>query len=92
MVMPNHYYATVNFSMSKKTERLEWLRVNIDKKYEDKIFVNKYSKQGSGMISSIAFADGIIEIPEDVSQITKGDQYKFYLFSDIVFFNLGKKE
>ena len=83
MVMPNHYCATVNFSMRKKTERLEWLRVNIDKKYKDKIFVNKYPKQGSGMISSIAFTDGIIEIPEDVSQITKGDQYKLYLFSDL---------
>ncbi len=83
MVMPNHYSATVNFSMRKKTERLEWLRVNIDKKYKDKIFVNKYPKQGSGMISSIAFTDGIIEIPEEVSQITTGDQYKLYLFSDL---------
>ena len=35
------------------------------------------------MISSIAFTDGIIEIPEDVSQIDKGNQYKLYLFSDL---------
>ena len=35
------------------------------------------------MISSIAYSDGIIEIPEDVSQISKGDQFKLYLFSDI---------
>ena len=79
----NSYCATVNFSMRKKTERLEWLRVNIDKNCKDNILVNKYPKQGSGMISSIAFAEGIIEIPEEVSQITKGDQYKFYLFSDL---------
>ena len=79
----NSYCATVNFSMRKKTERLEWLRVNIDKNCKDNILVNKYPKQGSGMISSIAFAEGIIEIPEEVSQITKGDQYKFYLFSDM---------
>ena len=54
-----------------------------DNNFVDKIFVNKYPKQGSGMISSIAFTDGIIEIPEDVSQISKGDNYKLYLFSDL---------
>jgi len=83
MIMPTHYMATVNFSMRKKTERLEWLRVNIDKKYNNMIHVNKYPKQGSGMISSIAYSDGIIEIPEDVSQINKGDKFKLYLFSDL---------
>ena len=83
MIVPTYYIATVNFSMRKKTERLEWLRVNIDKKYNDIIYVNKYPKQGSGMISSIAYSDGIIEIPEDVSQINKGDKFKFYLFSDL---------
>ena len=83
MTMPTNYSATVNFSMRKKTERLEWLRVNIDNKCSDNIFVNKYPKQGSGMISSIAYTDGIIEIPEDVSQINKGDKFKLYLFSDL---------
>ena len=83
MIMPIHYMATVNFSMRKKTERLEWLRVNIDKKYNNMIHVNKYPKQGSGMISSIAYSDGIIEIPEDISQINKGDKFKLYLFSDL---------
>ena len=83
MIVPTYYIATVNFSMRKKTERLEWLRVNIDKKYNDIISVNKYPKQGSGMISSIAYSDGIIEIPEDVSQINKGDKFKFYLFNDL---------
>ena len=34
IVIPNHFFATVNFSMRKKTERLEWLRVNIDNKYK----------------------------------------------------------
>ena len=33
------------------------------------IIVDKYPKQGSGMISSIAFSDGIVEIPENVKII-----------------------
>ena len=64
---------------AKKDNRLEWLRVNI-KKNKKELLVKKYSKQGSGMISSIVFADGILEIPENVSQILKGQFYKFYAF------------
>jgi molybdopterin molybdotransferase len=83
MLVTPHYYATVNFSMRKKTERLEWLRVNIDNHNQQEILVKKYLKQGSGMISSIAFADGIIEIPENISQINLGDKFKLYLFKDL---------
>ena len=35
------------------------------------------------MISSIAFSDGIIEIPENVSKINKGDKFDFYLFDEL---------
>jgi len=35
------------------------------------------------LLSSIAFADGILEIPEKVSFISKGDQYYFYSFKNI---------
>jgi len=85
MITPPFYYATVNFEMRKKTERLEWLRVNINNNFKSGIFVDKYLKQGSGMISSIAYADGIIEIPENVSLIKKGDKFKLFLFNDIFY-------
>ena len=83
LLNPRSLIATVNFSMRKKNHRLEWIRVNIYKKTINSIVVNKYPKQGSGMISSIAFSDGIIEIPENISQINKGDKFNFYLFNDL---------
>ena len=42
MIMPNHYIARANFSMKKKTERLEWLRVVIDKKIMKLLEKNPY--------------------------------------------------
>ena len=78
--IPKCFKATVNFSMKKKTGRLEWLRVILDANNSEKIYVDKYPKQGSGMISSIVFSDGIIEIPENISQINKGDKFDIYLF------------
>ena len=83
MNKPKSFKATVNFSMKKKTERLEWLRVTLDKNNLENLYVNKYPKQGSGMISSIAFSDGIIEIPENISQINKGDKFDLYLFDQL---------
>ncbi len=68
--------------MKKKNKRLEWLRVKIQKN-KNGLFVNKFPKQGSGMISSIAYSDGIIEIPEQVSFISKGEYYSFYSYEDI---------
>ena len=73
-----------NFSMIKKTKRLEWLRVS-KKLIKDKYVLSKHSKQGSGMITSISYSDGVLEIPEDVSVIKKGDIFDFYDFDKLTY-------
>ena len=73
-----------NFSMIKKTKRLEWLRVS-KKLIKDKYVLLKYSKQGSGMITSISYSDGVVEIPEDVSVINKGDVFDYYDFDKLFY-------
>ena len=52
-------------------------------KIDSEIYVNKYLKQGSGIISSISFSDGIVEIPEEVNKINIGDKFDLYLFSEL---------
>ena len=74
--------AKTDFKMKKKNKRLEWLRVNVNKKKKD-LIVSKYHKQGSGIISSIVFADGIIEIPENVSKVSKNQLYTYYSFKNL---------
>ncbi len=70
------------FSMKKKTERMEWLRI-IRKQINNQDVALKYPKQGSGMISSVSYSDGIIEIEENVSEIKKGDVFDFYDFKTL---------
>ena len=73
-----------NFSMIKKTKRLEWLRVS--KKFiKNKYVLLKHPKQGSGMITSISYSDGVVEIPEDVSFINKGDVFDYYDFDKLFY-------
>lgn len=81
-IEPNSVIARTDFKMKKKNKRLEWLRVCIKKKKKE-LIVTKFSKQGSGMISSIVYADGILEIPENVKIISKNDNFKFFSFKNL---------
>lgn len=81
-IVPKGILAKTDFTMKKKNNRLEWLRVNINKK-EKNLVVSKYKKQGSGMISSMVFSDGILEIPEDINLISKNDYFNFYSFEHL---------
>ena len=71
-----------DFSMVKKTKRLEWLRVS-KKLINNEYFISRYPKQGSGMISSISYSDGVVEIPENINLIKKGDVFDFYDFDKL---------
>jgi molybdopterin molybdotransferase len=81
-LVPEGILAKTDFMMRKKNKRLEWLRVNINKKKKD-LIVSKYHKQGSGMISSMVFSDGILEIPEEVNLILKNQFFAYYSFKNL---------
>ena len=80
--LPKSSKIVANFNMQKKTKRMEWLRI-IRKTLNNKNIAIKYPKQGSGMISSITYSDGIIEIDADTSVIKKGDIFDYYDFDNL---------
>jgi molybdopterin molybdotransferase len=41
----------------------------------------KFQRDGSGLITGLREADGLVEIPEDVTSIRKGDMVSFLPFS-----------
>ncbi len=80
--LPTSNKIQVSFDMKKKTKRMEWLRV-IKTSKNNRDLASKYPKQGSGMISSVSYSNGIIEIGEDVSLIKKGDIFEFFDFNSL---------
>ena len=80
--LPNSSKIIANFSMKKKTQRMEWLRI-IKKTINNQDIALKYPKQGSGMISSVSYSDGILEIDENISEIKRGDIFDFYDFETL---------
>jgi molybdopterin molybdotransferase len=48
----------------------------------DGIAVDKFARDGSGLISSLRAADGLIDIPEDVPAVRPGDLVSFIPFTE----------
>lgn len=73
--LPASYMAPVNFDF-KGGLRVEYLRVRTTST-EGAGEVDLYSNQGSGVMSSLSWADALAEVPIG-QQVKKGDQLKIY--------------
>ncbi|MCG8491718.1 MAG: molybdopterin molybdotransferase MoeA [Sneathiellales bacterium] len=71
------------FSMIKKPGRREWLRGRAGLSPDGSLFIEKYTSDGSGIISSLTWANGIIELPENLEQIKEGDPIRFLSFTEL---------
>jgi molybdopterin molybdotransferase len=79
---PRRYRLPAGFQIrSRKTDRREFLRGRIVDQAGDMTVV-KYPRDGSGLISSLRAADGLIEITESVARVDRGDPVAFIPFSE----------
>lgn len=79
---PQRFPLPAGFSIEgRKTGRREFYR-GILSPDEAGLSVRKYQRDGSGLITSLREADGLIEIPEEVEAIRKGDPVRFIPFSE----------
>ncbi len=65
----------------KKPDRREFLRGWIEQDEEGAGWLVRYPQDGSGLISSLRAADGLIEIEEQVTSVEKGELLNFIPFS-----------
>ena len=67
--------------LKKKPDRREFYRGWLKHDEEGKCTAHKFLRDGSGLISGLREADGLIEIPEDTTEIRRGDLVTFLPFS-----------
>ena len=73
---------TSGFEHTKKIGRTEFLRARINNSgCQSVILLN--GREGSGVISSLTGADGLVEIPYNKKNVLKGELLKFYPFENI---------
>ena len=77
---PFYVFLPSGFEHKKKIGRTEFLRCKIMiKDNTSKIFI--HGRRGAGVISSLTGADGLVEIPDDVSSVKENQLLKFLPFS-----------
>jgi molybdopterin molybdotransferase len=79
---PRRYRLPALFAFpGRKTGRREFWR-GILKETPHGLGVDKFARDGSGLISGLRAADGLIDIPEDVADVRPGDPVAFIPFSE----------
>ncbi|WP_340151780.1 gephyrin-like molybdotransferase Glp [uncultured Sneathiella sp.] len=81
---PLTFQAKAGFTMKKKPGRTEWLRGRYTPAADGIGTAEKYHTEGSGILSSAVWANGLIEIGDDVTYIEEGDMVTFLSFSELM--------
>ena len=79
---PNAYLLPAGFSIQSKPDRREFLRGWVETGVESSI-VRKFQRDGSGLISGLVAATGLIEISEETEHVEEGDLVRFLPFAEL---------
>jgi len=82
-VAPHFYRVPAGFSHRKKTGRREWVRARLVDDGAGMLTAHKFPKDGSGILSSMVEADGLVELPEDLRSCAPGDLVDFLPFEAV---------
>ena len=69
-------------AITKKTGRREYWRGMLRTQEDGRLAVEKFDRDGSGLITSLRVADGLIEAGEDVGAIAAGEPVAFIPFTE----------
>ncbi|HLB81240.1 MAG TPA: molybdopterin molybdotransferase MoeA, partial [Dongiaceae bacterium] len=78
---PASFRVRAGFAHKKKKDRREWLRARLVADAEGGFSAQKFPRDGAGILSSMVESDGLVELPEDVTQLAPGSMVDFLPFS-----------
>ncbi|WP_435258501.1 molybdopterin-binding protein [Thioclava sp. FR2] len=76
--MPKGFTVPAAFSKSKKAGRREYLRARLTGEGTAEVF----RSEGSGRISGLSWADGLVELPDQAAEIIPGSPVRFIPFGN----------
>jgi molybdopterin molybdotransferase len=68
------------FSYRKKAGRREYVRANLRKAPDGVLEAVKFPREGAGLISSLVDSDGLVELGEDVRDVSPGQTVRFFAY------------
>ena len=80
---PRLFSVRAGFAHRKKKDRREWIRTHLDTGPDGGLVARKFPHQGAGILSSMVAADGLVELPEWITDVTEGETVEFLPFSEV---------
>ncbi|HLS68361.1 MAG TPA: gephyrin-like molybdotransferase Glp [Kiloniellales bacterium] len=80
---PLSFPVTVEFDYKKKEGRREWVRVFLQRDEAGRAVATKFPREGAGILSSFVECDGLLQLPEELTRLEKGDTADFLPFSEL---------
>jgi molybdopterin molybdotransferase len=82
-LLPRLYKVQSGFDYRKKLYRREYVRVNLTIDNTGDLVAHKFPRDGAGILSSLVESEGIIELPEETTQLRKGEMIEFLPFTGV---------
>ncbi len=83
-MLPKPYPVRAAFDWRKAAKRREFARAKLVRDHGQVPRAEIFPKQGSDVLTSTVWAEGMVEIPEG-TQIETGDTILFYAFADLLY-------
>jgi molybdopterin molybdotransferase len=80
---PRAFPLPAGFAMRKKAGRREYLRARLEPGADGRPRALRIEREGSGILTSLTEAQGLVEVPEEVTRIEEGDPVDFVPFSEL---------
>lgn len=80
---PVRMRVTADFQIRRKPGRREWLRARLHQNPDGKQVVGIYHTHSSGALSSLSWADGLVELGEVCAGVMPGDEVEYLPFEGL---------
>lgn len=80
---PQRFSVRAGFAHKKKPERREYLRARLERAADGALVAQRFPRDGAGILSSMVESDGLVELPEDLTQLSAGSMVDFLPFSEV---------
>lgn len=82
-ITARRFKVLTGFDHQKKLGRREWVRVRLKPDPQGLLTAYKMHSGGSGILTSLVDADGLVELGEDIESVRTGDTVSFLPFSEV---------
>jgi molybdopterin molybdotransferase len=80
---PTFFRVRADFDHRKKRDRREWVRARLVSDGAGGLIARKFPRDGAGILSSLVQSDGLVELPEDITQLSAGAMVDFLPFNEM---------